>query len=226
MSRARTGSIRLIRQPNACLPFDWQCPAVQAAVEEVQVPHVPELRQDSSHVTESLAARIQELEHLLEVRTKEAYRRGQEETQAALKKKTDEALQNLKNSIEDFDGRKRSIYQEAESSLVQLALAIARRVLHRELTVSPEALQGLVSVALERVRMQELLRIHVHSDKESAVRQALSALTKLNIEIVTGDHLPQGCLQIETRQGCIDASVETQLAEIERGLADHLKRLR
>ncbi len=226
MSRQRTGSIRLLRQPNACRPFDWQSPVLQAAVEEIRVPQVPESPEDSSHVMESLSARVQELERLLDVRTKEAYRRGQEETQFALSKKTDEALQNLRNSIEDFENRKRSIYQEAENSLVQLALAIARRVLHRELTVSPEALQGLVAVALERVRVQEILRVHVHSDNESAVRRALSTLSNLNIEIVTGDHLARGCFQIETRQGCIDASVETQLAEIERGLADHLKRLR
>lgn len=226
MSRARTGSIRLLRQTNACRPFDWQSPVLHAAIEEAQVSHIPESREDSSCAMEACAARIKELEHLLDVRTKEAYRRGQEETQAALKKKLDEALQNLKNSLEDFESRKRRIYQDAESSLVQLALTIARRVLHRELTVSPEALQGLVSVALEKVRVQEILRIHVHSDREPAVRRALNSLTNLNIEIVTGDHLPQGCLQIETRQGCIDASVETQLAEIDRGLADHLKRLR
>ena len=46
--------------------------------------------------------------------------------------------------------RKRAAH-EAEQDVVKLAIAIARRVLHRELTVDPDAILGLVKAALQKI---------------------------------------------------------------------------
>ena len=37
--------------------------------------------------------------------------------------------------------------RQAEADLVKLSLAIARRILHRELSVDPEAMRGLIQAA-------------------------------------------------------------------------------
>jgi flagellar assembly protein FliH len=176
---------------------------------------------------QALESRIRELEREMEVREKAAYRKGQEEAQIQLKRQTDEIHSSLRASIEELNARKKGILQDAEVSLVQLALAIARRVLHRELTISQDALSGLVRVALDRIRSQELLRVLVHPSQESQIRNALSALANTGgVEIVPSEGLAPGGLKFETRQGYLDLSVENQLSEIERGLTDHLKRLR
>ena len=46
--------------------------------------------------------------------------------------------------------------------MVQLSLAIARRMLRRELAVDPDALHGLVLAALEKLQAQEICRVRVH----------------------------------------------------------------
>ncbi len=46
--------------------------------------------------------------------------------------------------------------------MVRLALAIARRVLRRELAVDPDAMHGLVLGALEKLQSQEISRVRVH----------------------------------------------------------------
>ena len=57
---------------------------------------------------------------------------------------------------------------EAEADLVQLSLAIARRVLRRELAIDPEALHGLILGALEKLSGQEISRVRVHPGARGA----------------------------------------------------------
>ena len=52
-----------------------------------------------------------------------------------------------------------------------LALAMARRILHRELTVSPEALLGLVKAALEKMEAREVHQVRVSRQDAAMVRQ-------------------------------------------------------
>ena len=56
----------------------------------------------------------------------------------------------------------RRIRRESEEELVELSIAIARRILHRELTLDPEAVRGLVKAALDRIGSRELSRVRVH----------------------------------------------------------------
>ena len=63
--------------------------------------------------------------------------------------------------------------REAESDMVKLSLAIARRVLRRELAVDPEERHGLVLAALEKLRWQDLCRVKVHPSHAATVRTAL-----------------------------------------------------
>lgn len=231
MHRPRIGTTRVVRdRPVAFERFDWSETPVEPAIPIVE-PELTSLTREPASVpsVDTLAAerRISELEREMEAREQAAYRRGQDEVNALIKKQTDEALRILRTSIEDLNSRKSKILEEAEVSLVHLALAIARRVIHRELTISQEALHGLVKVALDRIRSQELLRILVHPNHEVQVRKAVAAVSNSgSIEIVASDNLPLGGLQFETRHGYMDVSVDTQLSEIERGLTDHLESLR
>ena len=63
--------------------------------------------------------------------------------------------------------------QEAEEDIVKLALAIARRVLHRELTVAPDALLGLVKAALEKIEARE---VHTRAHPAGGCRAMVRAI--------------------------------------------------
>lgn len=232
MHRPRVGTAWIARDRlSGYQRFEWSTPPQDYPASAPPLPEEPVLSQEPditpSAETEALELRIRQLEREIEVREQAAFRKGQDEVHASLKKQTDEMLRNLRASIEEFNSRKQKIFDEADDSLVQLSLAIARRVIHRELTVSPEALHGLVRVAMDRIRAQELLRVLVHPSHEHLIRRALAGVTNSeSIEIVPSDSLPPGGLKFETRHGYLDVSVDNQLSEIERGLADHLKRLR
>ena len=116
--------------------------------------------------------------------------------------------------------------KDAEKDLLKLSIAVARRVLHRELTLDPMSIEGLIKVALDKLESRELSRVRVHPDQEArgarVDRALLHRATSSNVVADTSLH--QGDVLLETTHGTVDASVDTQLREIERGFADRLQR--
>ena len=101
-------------------------------------------------------------------------------------------------------------------------VGIARRILHRELSVDPAALDGLVGGALQKLPAQEICRIRIHPELEPGVRQVLAREGRGGLPLIADGTLERGAVVVETARGKLDASLETQLAEIGRGLADRL----
>ena len=130
----------------------------------------------------------------------------------------------LARSIEELTGSRLRYRREAEQDVVALALAVARRILHRELTVSPEALLGLVKVALDKMEAREVHQVRVSRQDAAMVRQFFEQMgLPQRVEVIADAGLAQGGVTFESARGSLDASVDTQLAEIERGFADLVK---
>jgi flagellar assembly protein FliH len=160
---------------------------------------------------------------------KEAYQRGFTDGKGIGRQVAATELQpvldRLTRSMAEVSSLRGRIRKDAEADLVKLAIAVARRVLHRELTIDPESISGIIRVALEKLDLHELSQVRVHPDQEPGVRAALERLNDgRNIELKSDPSLQCGDILFETAQGTVDASIEMQLREIERGFADRLKR--
>jgi flagellar assembly protein FliH len=164
----------------------------------------------------------------LEDRLREAHAAGLREGEAAGRTSAAAELKpvidRLAHSIEEMAGFRVRLRREAETDVVRLALAIARRILMRELAIDPEALHGLVLGALEKLQTNEISRVRVHPAHAALLTNALQHLGQTRgIEIVTEPGLAPGTVIFETERGSLDASVQSQLVEIERGLTDRLR---
>ena len=171
--------------------------------------------------------RIAELERLRQLETAEAHhrgvedglRRGREEAGGEVKK----AFDQLGHAIEELAKMKRHLRQEAEHELVKLSLAVARRILYRELSTDPSSIEGIVHAALQKLQQREASKVRVWPAAVPAVRAALERIgSRSGIEIVPDPGLATGAILFETSVGELDASIETQLQEIQRGFADRL----
>ena len=159
---------------------------------------------------------------------KEAYQRGfsdgratgQEQAAAELKP----VMDRLSRSLADLASLRSRVRKSAESDLLKLAIAVARRVLHRELTLDPSSIEGLIRVALEKLESRELCRVRVHPDQEPVIRTLLSRFSAAPVELTPDPTLQCGDVLFETPHGTLDGSIEAQLEEIERGFADRLRR--
>ena len=169
--------------------------------------------------------RIADLERSAKTREQAAYQRGCAEGTAAGAAKAAEpvraALDRLGSALNDVSRLGARIRSQAEDDIVRLSVAIARKILRREISTDPDALHGIVLAALERVEGREAFRVRANPEDADAIsRHVRSAGAPPRIEIVPDPSLERGSVIVETAHGNLDASASSQLAEIERGLTD------
>jgi flagellar assembly protein FliH len=135
------------------------------------------------------------------------------------------AMEGLAQALAELSRLKETTHEQATKDLVHLAISIAARVIHREVAIDPDALAGLVKAAFMKVQSREINRVSMHPALEGLVRKSLEQCgAPKNLVLAPDTGLKPGEVFFETAQGNLDASVETQLAEIERGLIDKLDR--
>jgi len=135
------------------------------------------------------------------------------------------AMDGLARNLAELARLRDTLREEATHDLVRLAVSIAARVLHREVSLDPDALTGLVKTAFLKVQSREVQRVRMHPGLESLVKKSLEHCgSPLNLVLTADPTLKPGEVFLETSQGILDASVDTQLREIERGLIDRLER--
>lgn len=162
-------------------------------------------------------------------RIQTAHQQGRAEGEAAglqrAMERLDPVMAQLNALLLELASQRKRLRMEAEEDTVRLAIAIARRVLHRELSTDPEAILGLVNAAFGKLNAREVHRLRV-SPTEAAVIHENRARLELpaGLEIASDASFPPGCAVFETSRGDLDASVDTQLAEIGRGLADLVRK--
>jgi flagellar assembly protein FliH len=173
-----------------------------------------------------LQNRLNALKQRLETDTAAAYQKGFQEGQVQEKGQSgaemQAAIQRLSKTVAEAAELRPRLRREAESDVVQLSLAIARRVLRREMSIDQSAMQALVKVALEKLERQEICRVYVHPSQAPAVKAGLEAQGTRAVEVVAEMSRDSGSLVFETNRGKLDASVNAQLEEIERGLTDRV----
>ena len=154
----------------------------------------------------------------------EAGRREGETARQKLEAEVRTAVERLAQTTVEVAAARNDAIRRAETDIVQLSMEIARRILHRELSVDREALSALIRAALDKLASQQVCRVRVHPDQEAMVRASLSQMGRAGeVEVVSDATQARGGAIFETENGALDASVETQLQEIERGLVDRLQ---
>jgi flagellar assembly protein FliH len=167
-------------------------------------------------------------EDQIRVREARARKEGRDEglTQgrADFDKKLAGERQTLAQAIRDFARERESYFHRVEAEVVRLALAIARKILHREAQVDPLLLAGVVRVGLDNVAAGTRARLRVHPDQIQAWQEFFSLQPDLQSrpELMGDATLGPGHCLLETELGSTDLTLETQLQEIEQGFFDLL----
>jgi flagellar assembly protein FliH len=203
-------------------PMAWRRSAAvpsQAGHSAAGVPH-DELLQLRTRLAEASAAAEQQSRQAHEA----GMRAGEGAARQALAAETRTVLDRLAATITEVSATRADTLRRAEADTVRLAIEIARRVLHRELSVDSNALAALTKAALAKLQSQEIQRVRVHPALEKLVRECLlQAGRGQGIEVIADPSQPQGGILFDISRGTLDASVNTQLDEIERGLTDQLE---
>jgi flagellar assembly protein FliH len=113
---------------------------------------------------------------------------------------------------------RREYFAAVERRVVELAIAIARKVLAREVALDSMHLTAIVKAALDRVQDESVSKLRVPVSTAADWR-AMFARGNVRVEVVSDDRLPGGTVRLETSVGQVELGVAAQLEEVERGFA-------
>jgi flagellar assembly protein FliH len=170
-------------------------------------------------VVELQAGTQAELARARQTSFEQGLQQGREEAASAIR----ESAQKLAATLADLVAFKRKLRLDAEREVVKLSLAVARRILNRELATDPDALEGIVHAALAKLQSRDVLQVRVGPQSAEIIKACIDrAGLAGNVKVQVEPALRAGDLLIDTHAGELDASVDTQLHEIERGFAERL----
>jgi len=157
-----------------------------------------------------------------------AYEKGLAEGEARARASVDKLLADGRGQISDalrqFTVQRDTYFEKVETEVVQLALSIARKILHRESQLDPLLLTGVVRVAMEGLDRETQVRLRTNPEEVRFWRDYFARTEDIRPtpELIGDASLGFGYCTLETDLGSTVISFETQLKEIEQGFMDLL----
>lgn len=148
---------------------------------------------------------------------------GLAQAEAQCREKLSQAAAHASSLLAAAEQERRELLNLAERQIIQVALAVAGKVLQRELTENEQAVVPIVQAALAPVVDQAVITVRVHPDDFVAVETARPELVKMlkhpdALRLAVDESLSRGDCVVDTAAGSVDARVDTQLTAIRQAL--------
>lgn len=128
-------------------------------------------------------------------------------------------LQRLTETLAELTHVRADMIRQTERQMVHLALAIARRILQREVSLDPDLLLAMARVALERLGDSATVSVRLHPEDYAAAGAArVAGFATSNVTVVADSRLSRGACRVESDMGLLDVGIDAQLHELGRAL--------
>jgi flagellar assembly protein FliH len=180
------------------------------------VPEVKSGRGDSqmaSNLTPSEKRERQEqLDRLKEAAQKEGLALGMAEAQKMLSTNTT-TIANILNALTE---PMQSIGDEVEKQLVDLAVAISRQIVRRELKLDPSQVIAVVREALSILPIaSQGIRVYLHPEDSKLINEIIKLnATEQKWQLIDEPLMTRGGCRVETDSAQVDATIEARIASI------------
>ena len=140
---------------------------------------------------------------------------GKQETIRGVTEELNLYKHNLQSLMQCIPEEIRNGIAQAEGQLVELTLAIARRLIDKESEENHAIIKGVLKAAMEKVKNQTILAIHLNPRD---VEEIMPQFRDGRIELIPDASIQPGGCRIETDMGEMDATIDTQWAAVENAI--------
>ncbi|WP_260739240.1 FliH/SctL family protein [Tunturiibacter lichenicola] len=182
------------------------------------------LKEELAALDERLRSQTEQMSSRIEMERSEAKAEGRREWELELEERIAEERAVVFKIVEEFHDQRSKYFAEVEGEVVKLALAVAKRVLHREAQLDPLLLTGVVRVALEKLAQDSTAVLRVPTKELQTWHQVFVENHNSSFELLADERLGSGECVLDTNVGKIELGVSAQLQEIERGFFDLMQR--
>lgn len=128
-------------------------------------------------------------------------------------------LRRLAQTLDELRGLRATMIRQTERQMVDLALAVARRILRREASVDQDLIVAMARVALERLGESGSTTIRLNpEDYAQTVQRQADHWAGAKVTVVADPAVSRGGCMVESDFGFIDAGVEAQFEQIAQAL--------
>lgn len=183
----------------------------------------PEAPQSNQRINE----RNVEIQKMLDDKYRQGYDEGKKESENKLGSEYNHEINNLHERVESILGKMHSQYlisqQNIERDSIKLIIAIASRVIKKEVILDDQVVIRQIHEAMRRVSGIERLKLRVNPADESLVKSKRAELVTSadavhDLVIEADESIDAGGCILESDAGNVDARLSTQLQQIEAAL--------
>ena len=128
-------------------------------------------------------------------------------------------LRRLTETLGELTTLREQMIHQTERQMVQLALAVARRIVHREISIDQDLLIAMARVALDRLGESAQVTVRLNpEDFEATAAVRAAQWTGTHVSVVADARVGRGGCRVESEFGTMDAGVDAQIQEIARAL--------
>jgi flagellar assembly protein FliH len=147
------------------------------------------------------------------------FAQGERAGAEAAGKRGEVMLRRLTETLDELTSLRAQMIHQTEHQMVQLALAVARRVVHREISLDRDLLVAMARVALDRLGESAQVTVRLSpEDFEATAGARASQWTGTNVTVVADSRVSRGGCRIDSDLGVMDAGADAQIQEIARAL--------
>lgn len=155
----------------------------------------------------------------------DAARDAEEAIQGKIEQQLQFLVPAISEAVVEVQRERTAWLRRWEQNVVTLAVAIAERVIRREVTAQPEISLDLLREALQMAAGMGKLRVHLHPQDRAALASNLAmVVAEMNqlapTELIADEAITPGGCRVDTDYGSIDQQIESQLNRIREELTD------
>jgi len=173
-----------------------------------------------------LKREIEERISNLDVLERDAYERGYSAGEKAGYemgiKKAEVVLSQLENLIKELENIKERYILENDKKIVALSIAIARKIIEKEIEESSETLLNMLHNAIKKIERQEKIKITINPTMQEIIerfkREILDMYPKISVDI--DPNVSKDFIKVESDMEEIIINIEEELFEISKKLKE------
>jgi flagellar assembly protein FliH len=146
------------------------------------------------------------------------YEQGERAGDAVAGQRGEAMLQRLTQTIEELTTLRAEMIRATERQMVELALAVARRIVHREVSIDADLLIAMARVALDRLGDSANVTVRLHPEEYEATGAGRTDALGNNVRVVADASVGRGGCRVDSDFGTLDAGIDAQMQELARAL--------
>jgi len=200
------------------IPYDWRA-GFAALPPAPPIFETGEVHEDPSAIGGTALVDEHRLAEIERDAFAKGYQQGERAGAEAAGAQARGLLRRLAGAVDEVSSTRQGMIRRTEQQVVELAMAIAKRMLQRELSVDRGLLLGMARVALDRLGDPGTATIRLHPDDYAIVNASPDrAWASDQLKIAADSSVERGGCLVQCDAGLMKVGLESQFAELARTL--------